>query len=134
MMILPEEYPTSLPWDEKVFSMPNIPRGSKGLLYTLRDILENVKSHMNPEDKLSFIGSDTEITLNEACIRLRPMRLVSKTSDGWELTKESAIWLNSGDDLYLAAVLCANIRFLAEILYYLDIPRKSKELKEIIVR
>ncbi len=62
------------------------------------------------------------------------MRLVKKTSCGWELTKESEIWLNSGDDLYLAATLCANVRFLAEILYYLDTPRKSAELQEIAVQ
>ena len=131
MTISPKEYPQCLPWDEKVFSMPNIPRGSEGLLYVLRDILEKVKCHTNPKDKLNFVGSDSKITLNEACIRLRPMRLVKKTPDGWELTKESEIWLNSGDNLYLAAVLCANIRFLAEVLYYLDVPRKSNELNEI---
>ena len=83
---------------------------------------------------LVLFGSDAKITLDEACIRLRPMRLVKKTSCGWELTKESEIWLNSGDDLYLAATLCANVRFLAEILYYLDTPRKSAELQEIAVQ
>lgn len=134
MIISPKEYPQCLPWDDKVFSMPNIPRGSEGLLCVLRDILDKVKSHMNPNDKLDFAGSDSKITLNEACVRLRPMRLVRKTPDGWVLTKESEIWLESGDNLYLAAVLCANIRFLAEVLYYLDVPRKSNELNEIAVQ
>lgn len=76
MIISPKEYPQCLPWDEKVFSMPNIPRGSEGLLCVLRDILDKVKSNMNPDDKLNFAGSDSKITLNEACVRLRPMRLV----------------------------------------------------------
>lgn len=114
MLVSPKEYPQCRPWDEKVFSMPNIPRGSEGLLCVLRNILEKVKGCLNPTDKLSFAGSDSKITLNEACIRLRPMRLVRKTPDGWEITKESEVWLNSGDDLYLAAFLCANIRFFAE--------------------
>lgn len=134
MIISPKEYPHCLPWDEKVFSMPNIPRGTEGLLFVLRSILEKVKGHMNPKGMLNFAGSDAKITLNEACVRLRPMRLVKKTSSGWELTRESEIWLDSGDDLYLAAALCANIRFLAEVLYYLDTPRKSTELKEIAVQ
>ena len=67
-------------------------------------------------------------------MRLRPMHLVSKSKNGWVLSKESMIWLESGDDLYLAAFLCANIRFLAEVLFYLDTPRKSTELKEIALR
>ncbi len=134
MIISPKEYPQNLPWDEKVLSMPNIPRGAEGHIIVLRSILKNVQSHMNPNDKLSIIGSDAKLTLNEACVRLRPMRLVLKTSNGWELTKESEIWLNSGDNLYLAAILCANIRFLAEILYYLDTPRKSADLKGIAVQ
>ena len=134
MAISPEQYPQCLPWDEKVFSMPNIPRGSEGLIYVLRNILEKVRDHRNPRDKLSFTGSDAKITLNEACIRLRPMRLVLKTLNGWELSEESEIWLDSGDNLYLAATLCANIRFLAEVLYFLDTPRKSAELKEIAIQ
>lgn len=134
MIISPKEYPQCRPWDEKVFSMPNIPRGSEGLLYVLHDILEKVRAHVSPKDVLNYAGSDSKITLNEACVRLRPMRLVSKTANGWELTEESTIWLESGDDLYLAAFLCANIRFLAEMLYYLDTPRKSNELREIAMR
>lgn len=134
MIISPKEYPECRPWEEKVLSMPNIPRGAEGLIYVLRDILEKVREHTNPKDILSYKGSDSNVTLNEACVRLRPMKLVLKTTNGWELTKESEIWLNSGDNLYLAAVLCANIRFLAEILYYLDTPRKSNELNEIAVR
>lgn len=134
MGISPNEYPKNRAWDEKVFSMPNIPRGSEGLLHVLRDILTQVRSHNSPNDILNYDGSNSKITLNEACVRLRPMRLVLKTQNGWELSKESERWLDSGDDLYLAALLCANIRFVAEVLYYLDIPRKSTELKEIAIR
>ena len=68
MVISPKEYPQCLPWDGKVFSMPNIPRGSEGLIYVLHSILKKVKGHVDPEDKLSFIGSDAKITLDEACI------------------------------------------------------------------
>lgn len=134
MEISPNEYPKDRTWDEKVFSMPNIPRGSEGLLHVLHDILTKVRSHSNPNDILNYNGSSSKITLNEACVRLRPMRLVLKTQNGWELSEESERWLDSGDNLYLAALLCVNIRFVAEMLYYLDVPRKSTELKEIAVR
>lgn len=134
MVIHPSEYPQNRVWDEKVFTMPNIPRGDDGLLFVLREILTKVHNHDNPHDLLAFRGSSSKITLDEACVRLRPMRLVSKTSAGWELTMESAKWLDSNDELYLGAILCANIRFVAELLYYLDTPRKSPELKEIAIR
>lgn len=134
MKIPPKEYPANRLWDEKVLSMPNIPRGSVGMLSVLRDILEKVKQYSDPKDILVYEGSDSKITLNEACVRLRPMHLVTKSENGWVLSKESMIWLDSGDDLYLAAFLCAHIRFLAEILFYLDTPRKSTELKEIALR
>lgn len=134
MVVHPSEYPKNRLWDEKVFSMPNIPRGDDGLLFVLREILTKVRNHDNPHDLLAFRGSSSKITLDEACVRLRPMRLVSKTNSGWELTAESVKWLDSDDELYLAAILCANIRFVAELLYYLDTPRKSPELKEIAIR
>jgi len=134
MIVHPNEYPKNRLWDEKVFSMPNIPRGDDGLLAVLREILIKVHNRDNPKDLLFFRGSDSKITLDEACVRLRPMRLVTKSNSGWELTDESLRWLDSHDDLYLAALLCANIRFVAEVLYYLDTPRKSPELKEIAIR
>ncbi len=134
MKISPKDYPANRPWDEKVFTMPNIPRGNKGLLFVLRDILTRVHTYENPNSILSYEGSDSRITLNEAYVRLRPMRLVVKTGNGWEISQESERWLESGDDLYLAAIFCANIRFVAEILFYLDMPRKSTELKEIAAR
>lgn len=134
MAVCPSEYPQNLLWEEKVFSMPNIPRGDNGLLFVLREILTRVRDHADPGEVLVFKGSSSRITLDEACVRLRPMHFVSKTASGWELTEESVKWLDSDDELYLAAMLCANIRFVSELLYYLDTPRKSQKLKEIAIR
>ena len=134
MRISPNEYPQNRTWDEKVFSMPNIPRGSEGLIHVLHDILTRVHRHEDYNTILNYTGSNSKITLNEACVRLRPMKLVIKTQSGWELSKESLRWLESEDNLYLAAILCANIRFVAELLFYLDVPRKSSELQEIAVQ
>lgn len=61
MIISPKEYPQCRPWDEKVFSMPNIPRGSEGLLYVLHDILEKVRAHVSPKDVLNYAGSDRRV-------------------------------------------------------------------------
>ena len=124
-------YPEHLSWDNKVFSMPNIPRGRDGMLAVLRTILSLVKAHTPPTQTLTFDGSSSRISLNDVCIRLRPMRLVIRTASGWELTPESQAWLDSNDDLYLAALLCANTKFLGEILFYLDEPKTSAQLQEI---
>lgn len=134
MTIHHNEYPQNRLWDEKVFSMPNIPRGDDGMVHVLREVLTKVRNHDNPHDILAFRGSNSKITLDEACIRLRPMRFVAKSKAGWELTSDAIKWLDSNDELFLAAMLCANVRFVGELLYYLDTPRKSPELKEIAVR
>ena len=87
------EYPKDLDWDDKVFSMPNIPRGEKGLIEVLKEILLAVENNTTPTQKMKFEGSESRITLNELCVKLRPMKLVVKTEQGWELTKESKKYL-----------------------------------------
>lgn len=42
-----KEYPRSLSWEMKSFSMPNIPRGTSGMKENLRVILEMVKEHLS---------------------------------------------------------------------------------------
>lgn len=127
------EYPKSLSWEMKSFSMPNIPRGTLGMKENLKTILEMVRNNVSPSQKLSVEGSDSQIDLGTACVRLRPMKLLLKTQNGWVLSDEAKKWLDTEDDLYLAAFLCARIKFLAEILYYLDEPKTAAELQDIAI-
>ena len=69
-----EIYPPNSSWDEKVFSMPNIPRGDIGLTCVLQKILEKVENGDSPAQIVKFEGSDSNTTLNELCVRLRPMK------------------------------------------------------------
>ena len=110
------EYPKAISWEMKSFSMPNIPRGTSGMKENLRVILEMVRNNISPSQKLSIEGSESKIDLGTACVRLRPMKLLLKTQNGWELSEEAKKWLDTDDDLYLAAFLCSRIKFLAEIL------------------
>lgn len=125
------EYPKALSWEMKSFSMPNIPRGISGMKATLKTILEMVSNNVSPSQKLSIEGSDSKIDLGTACVRLRPMKLLVKTQTGWILTQEAQKWLDTEDDLYLAAFLCARVKFLAEILYYLETPKTAAQLQGI---
>ena len=125
------EYPKSLSWEMKSFSMPNIPRGTLGMKENLKNILEMVRNNVSPSQKLSIEGSESQIDLGTACVRLRPMKLLLKTQAGWILSDEAKKWLDTEDELYLAAFLCARIKFLAEILYYLDEPKTAAELQNI---
>lgn len=125
------DYPKNADWENKAFSMPNIPRGDGGLIAVLREILTQITDNVSPTKVIKFKGSTSNANLGELCIRLRPMKLVVKTSDGWKLTEYAKRWLNSGDDAYLAAVLCANVKFLGEILYWLSTPKKSSQLQKI---
>ena len=125
------EYPKSLSWEMKSYSMPNIPRGTLGVKENLKTILEMVRNNVSPSQKLSIEGSESQIDLGTACVRLRPMKLLLKTQAGWILSDEAKKWLDTEDELYLAAFLCARIKFLAEILYYLDEPKTAAELQNI---
>ena len=125
------EYPKPLPWEMKSFSMPNIPRGTSGMKATLKTILDMVRNNVSPSQKLNIDGSNSKIDLGTACVRLRPMKLLLKTQAGWVLSTEAQKWLDTEDELYLAAFLCARIKFLAEILYYLDEPKTAAELQTI---
>ena len=127
------EYPKPLSWEMKSFSMPNIPRGTLGLKENLKTILEMVRNNVSPSQKLSIEGSESQIDLGTACVRLRPMKLLLKTQTGWVLSDEARKWLDTEDELYLAAFLCARIKFLAEILYYLDEPKTASELQNIAI-
>lgn len=127
------EYPKSLSWEMKSFSMPNIPRGTLGMKENLKNILEMVRNNVSPSQRLSIEGSGSQIDLGTACVRLRPMKLLLKSQTGWVLSDEARKWLDTEDELYLAAFLCARIKFLAEILYYLDEPRTAAELQNIAI-
>ncbi len=127
------EYPKSLSWEMKSFSMPNIPRGTLGMKENLKTILEMVRNNASPSQKLIIEGSESKIDLGTACVRLRPMKLLLKTQTGWMLSDEAQRWLDTDDELYLAAFLCARIKFLAEILYYLDEPKTATELQNIAI-
>lgn len=127
------EYPKALSWEMKSFSMPNIPRGTSGMKENLRVILEMVRNNISPSQRLSIEGSESKIDLGTACVRLRPMKLLLKTRNGWELSEEANKWLDTDDDLYLAAFLCSRIKFLAEILYYLDEPKTAAMLQDIAI-
>lgn len=127
------EYPKSLSWEMKSYSMPNIPRGTLGVKENLKTILEMVRNNVSPSQRLSLEGSESQIDLGTACVRLRPMKLLLKTQAGWVLSDEARKWLDTEDELYLAAFLCARIKFLAEILYYLDKPKTAAELQNIAI-
>lgn len=133
MRVNATEYPKPLTWEMKSFSMPNIPRGTLGMKENLKTILEMVRNNVSPSQRLIIEGSESKIDLGTACVRLRPMKLLLKTQNGWVLSDEAQRWLDTDDDLYLVAFLCARIKFLAEVLYYLDEPKTAAELQNIAI-
>lgn len=125
------DYPTPRTWCMKAQAAPNIPRGSMGMTGALRIILEDVASGKPQTSPVGIPGSDSEVTLGVCCQRLRPVGLVRDKNGSWSLSEEAEKWLSSKDDGYLAAVLCANTKFLGEILYLLQKPMKASMLQEI---
>ncbi len=124
------QYAMPRDWSVKVFSMPNIPRGSQGMILTLRTILNELKNNTPVSTALKIEGSDSKATLDHLCVRLRPMGIIIKTPSGWEISREAGYWLETANDFYLAAIFHANIKFFSEILAFFDRPKTSNEIRE----
>ena len=129
------EYAKAKEWDNKVHSTPSIPGGKNVLISNLKKLLLAVQNNTPVDQVPQLEDSNSKSTLNQLCVhQLSPMNFVKRTSDGsWILTNSSKLWLDSEDDLYLAAYFCANVKFFAEILFYLDSPKTSRELFNIAV-
>lgn len=125
------QYPEPRRWDLKTSSAPNIPRGSNSFLDSLRIILSSVRDHVSKDLPVRIEGSSSNNNLDECCQRLRPVGLVHEKYGVWELTDIGEIWLESCDADYLAAVLCANVKFMGEMLSVLTLPKTASELQNI---
>jgi predicted transcriptional regulator len=126
------EYPSIRSWETKIFAMPNIPRGSRGFQESLKNILIALKNNTPSNTLVNIPGSSSENSLEDLYIRLRPSGIVKKLITGWEISQEAEKWLETEDDLYLAAILNANIRFCSEILAILkNEPKKAKEIQDV---
>ena len=129
------KYPENKEWDKKINSTPSIPGGKNQYLSNLRKLLLYVQNGEPLEIIPQLDGSNSKITLNELCLhQLGPMKFVSRTNNGgWTLSEEATLWIESEDNLYLATLFCANVKFFSEILYYLDSPKTARELFDIAV-
>lgn len=127
------DYPKIRDWDTKVFSMPKIPRSSKGYPESLKIILNALKEKEPYNKPIDIEGSRRKETLEQVLVFLRPTGIVKKKFTGdWEMSDEISKWLDSEDNLYLAAILNANIRFFSEILHILSAnPSQIKHIKDI---
>ena len=129
------EYPKTKDWNDKVHSTPSIPGGKNVIVSNLKALLVAVQNGEPLDQVPQLEESNSKSTLNHLCVhQLSAMSFVERKSDGkWALTKEAKLWLDSEDNLYLAAYFCANVKFFAEILFYLDSPKTSRELFNIAV-
>lgn len=126
-----ESYPKHRDWNAKVFSFPKIPRGDAGQPNVLREILKAIVNKVPYNTEMTFSGSTSQATLEHLCKSLRPVGLIYKEYGVWKISEEGKKCLDSKDNLYLAAVLCANIRFAAELLVKIDTPKTILELLDI---
>lgn len=126
-------YPKVREWNAKVFSLPKIPRGEEGQHAVLKTILKSVIDKVPYNTRIQFIGSNSKSTLEELCVWLRPVGLVYKEGGTWGVSDEGRRWMDTEDDLYLTSILCANVRFMAELLVRLDQPKKMDELLKVAI-
>ena len=129
------EYPKTKEWSDKVHSTPSVPGGKNVIVSNLKALLLAVQNGEPLDEVPQLEESNSKSTLNHLCVhQLSAMNFVERKSDGkWMLTEVAKLWLDSEDNLYLAAYFCANVKFFAEILFYLDSPKTSRELFNIAV-
>lgn len=119
-------------WSTKVSAMPNIPRGKNGYPYTLKVILHELKNFTPLNTIINIEGSESQNTLEQLLIHLRPSGIVRKSSTNWSLSTEANYWLETQDNNYLFTFLCANVKFFSELLALLKkSPKKIQEIKEV---
>ena len=130
-----KDYPVNKEWNDRINSVPAIPGGKNTLIQNLRYLLLLVDQGDSFDQIPFFPDCKCNSTLDYLCVhRLSPMNLVIRNKDRkWIISKESKLWLDSEDPLYLAAYFSVNVKFFAEILYYLDSPKTSRELFDIAV-
>ncbi|MBO5239144.1 MAG: restriction endonuclease [Lachnospiraceae bacterium] len=129
-----EQYPVNKAWEDKILSTPSIPGGKDNLIENLKRLLLMVEEGQPLDMVPQLANSESKQALKHICEHvLSPMNFVTRTERGFKLTEVAKLWIDSEDNLYLAAYFCANVRFFAEILYYLDTPKKSNELFDIAV-
>lgn len=115
------DYPMKRNWESKVFAMPNIPRGDGGFPRSLKYILNSIKNNEPSNNSINIPGSHSKSSLEKLYINLRPSGIVNNPSTGWEISQVGEKWLETGDNLYLGAILDANIKFFSEILHLIKI-------------
>ncbi|MGG0593529.1 hypothetical protein ABEY80_27310 [Priestia megaterium] len=128
-------YPRVRDWDTKVFSIPKIPRSSKGYPESLKMILTALKEKRPYHKPIPIDGSDRKDTLERILVFLRPTGIVKKSlADGWEMSDEISKWLDSSDNMYLAAIINANVKFFSEILnILLESPTRIQQIRDIAI-
>ena len=129
------ECPRVKPWSERANSLQYIPMGDVGLKEALSITLSAVASGADLSAPAYIPGAKDTMSIADTCVRLNTTGLVARDtqSGGWTLTKEAAYWLDSKDDMYLAAILCSNVRFCGEQLANLQTPKTERELRAIAV-
>ncbi|WP_397538054.1 restriction endonuclease [Rummeliibacillus pycnus] len=126
------DYPNTRSWETRVSAMPNIPRGENGFPESLKCILTYIKKQEPINTKIVVPGSKASHTLEDLYVRLRPSGIVKKNKTGWQISDEADKWLQSEDNLYLEALLAANIKFFTEILAILiNGPKISSEIQNV---
>lgn len=128
------DYPKLKPWKDRSLSIQYLPTGSDNLVGALRRVLTAVDEGIEPQSPVPIPGAKSSSTINDVCVRLRPAGLVQRRNGTWTVGDDARIWIQSGDDMYLAAVLCSNIRFMSEQLNLMHEPIRERTIWSIAVK
>lgn len=118
------------PWNQRRSSLQTFSYNDVSLAEALRRISNEVRSGVT-EDVFSYRKALKPIK-SEFIVCMRALKTIGLVSygrvEGWFFTSEGEQWLETNDDNYLAALICANVQFTGEMLRLLDEPKTDTEL------
>lgn len=131
------DLPTVLPWQDRAASMIWIPGSPEQILDRLAFFLGQIASDSLDLGDITWPDNGETFSTRNIVGTYGKCGLVSRNpqrSCGLDVTSEAATWLETRDSEHLLAILHANIKFVGELLHYLEDRLTHEQLREVADR
>lgn len=129
----PSQFPGPLPWEDRAASMIWIPGSPEQTLDRLSFFLTEISSDTLDLKEIAWPDNGELFSTKHIVGTFRRCGLVRRDPQkrcGLELTLEASTWLETKNPEFLVAILHANIKFVGELLHYLDDRLTHEQLRE----
>lgn len=128
-----KDFPPPLDWSARAGAAPYLPGGPKGIIENLAALLGDIADNPLLDRSVLLPAVGTSVPLRKIASALGTCGLFTRESRParLNLTEDARYFLESADELYLFAVLHANVRFMGEVLAHVGGGITHEQLQEI---